>query len=183
MLPILWRLVLCCRTLKQWLPVALNRSHRTHDLLLLPGCLLRLRQTSKHISKCEQQYKINIYHFMFFKSSDMAEDWHMNKQRISCFSSNHRAEMDIAFYEVGLTHNAWVCFMKALAIKLLYLCHQHFIQFTYKNLFHSGKTSTCYKPRSPTWFHRVHHFNAIIATCVYKQVHTSPGGLQQNMTL
>jgi len=101
---------------------------------------------------------------------------------MGCFSSNHREE-DIAFYDAGLTHNAWVCFMKALSIKLLYsyLCHQqHFFQFTYKNLFHSGNTSTCYKPLSPTCFHRVHHFNATTATCFYTQVHTSPGGLQQN---
>jgi len=42
---------------------------------------------------------------MLFKSSDMAEDWYMKKQRMGCFSSTHRAE-DSAFYKVELTHNA-----------------------------------------------------------------------------
>jgi hypothetical protein len=101
-------------------------------------------------------------------------------KRVGCFSCTHRAEKDTAFYKVGLTHNAWVCFMRVLSIKLLYLCHQHFFQFVCKNLFHSGNTSTCYTPLSPTCLHRVHHFNATTATCFYTQVHTSPGGLQQN---
>lgn len=43
---------------------------------------------------------------MVFKSSDMAEEWCMKKQRMGCFSSTHRAEKDTAFYKVGLTHNA-----------------------------------------------------------------------------
>ena len=42
-----------------------------------------------------------------------------------------------------------------------------FFQFTHKNLFHSGNTSTCYKPPSPTCFHRVYQFNATTATCFY----------------
>ena len=38
---------------------------------------------------------------MVFKSSDMAEEWYMKKQRMGCFSSTHRAEKDTAFYKVG----------------------------------------------------------------------------------